>query len=187
MHWGFSTVNIGNGFMAFCTFHPYLNGKHNLMCLGFYIGKDWLLKQLIDFLEGSAFWAVVRLPIDLLEMWLFPNSHLLIIANDSRRNSFQECWLAHPTTVGILQITQHWTAVADSSQSAISQFSILLLVTSGIPDLLPTQNAVLKALLKLRCVRSAAPLESTSHRGVQHNPFLTHINRYLLLNDLFFV
>lgn len=94
MHWGVRTVNIGNGFMAFCMFRPYLNGEHCLMCLGFYIGKDWLLKQLIDFWGGSAFWAVLRLPMALLKIWLFSNSHLLITANESRRNSFQECWLA---------------------------------------------------------------------------------------------
>lgn len=148
--------------MAFCMFRPYLNGEHNLMCLGFYTGKDWLLKQLIDIFGVSAFWAVIRLPMALLKIWLFPKSHLLITSNESRRNSFQKCWLAHPIRMGTLQITQHWTAAANSSQSTISSFSIPLLVTSGRSDLPTTHNALLKALLKLRCVTSAAPLVSTN-------------------------
>lgn len=121
------------------------------------------------FFGGSAFWAVVRLPMASLKIWLFPNSHLLITANESRRSSFQKCWLAHPIRMGILQITQHWTVAANSSQSTISPFSLSLLVTSGRPDLLTITAQYWKPCWNW--VASAAPLVSTNHMGVQQTHF----------------
>jgi len=47
MHCGFSTVNIGDGFVAFYALHSYLNGEHYDMYLIFIVGQTDILKQLI--------------------------------------------------------------------------------------------------------------------------------------------
>lgn len=150
---------------------PLPEWRAQLDVSGFLYWKRLTFQTAYWFFGVSAFWAVITLPMALLKIWLFPNSHLLITANESRRNSFQKCWLPHPIMMGILQITQHWTAADNSSQSTISLFSIPLLVTSGRPDLLTTLNAVLKALLKLRCVTTAAPLVSTNTAGFSTTHF----------------
>lgn len=137
--------------------HPHLNREHNLMFLVFIPGKNNILEELTA-IFFTTLQTVVRLLTVLLKIWLFPNTNIFITANPNQTQQFPRLLVGSSYQEGNLADLTNYSTVAGNCWYVPSSHPF----PSSFWQTRLSYNfgEVSKALLKLRCVTSAAPLVS---------------------------